>query len=135
MDRSLQSLTKTVLNYTRVFELRYGVSFVEASGKDIVDDMIPSRYLLMQSRLSYIPYGGLGSLMTKDVDVMPLLDSLCEGREDGTELVISHLDSEVLQATQGSRVALVIEAANFQATNLKRRPPSTPPASTDSTSS
>lgn len=39
------------------------------------------------------------SLMTKNADVVPLLELLINGQEDGKELEILHLDSEVLHAT------------------------------------
>lgn len=51
---SFQSVMQVVLNYTEVFELLYGVSFPEARIKDIVDDMMGSRYLPKQLCSSYI---------------------------------------------------------------------------------
>lgn len=56
MDRSFLSLRKAIQNQAGALKLQYMVSFHEAGMKNIIDDMVPSRYLPKQSCLSYVRY-------------------------------------------------------------------------------
>lgn len=47
-------------------------------------------------------------LIKKNLDVLPLLESVNEGREEVKELGISHPDSEVLHGARGSSVVVLI---------------------------
>lgn len=49
--------------------------------------------------------------MTKNTDVLPLLEWLNKSWEDRKELGIWHRDSEMLRAIGGSFVVLLVEAA------------------------
>lgn len=81
-DRLLLSVTKTVLSYPGKSELNYSVVSAEARIKDIVDDVMSSRYLPGQSRSSCVRYVRFGPLMTKSGNVSPLLESLNECLKD-----------------------------------------------------
>lgn len=54
MGRSFLSVIKVVRNIVEALELLYGVLVVQALTEDIVNDMMPSRYLPEQSRLSHV---------------------------------------------------------------------------------
>lgn len=69
IDHSFPSVIKVLLNYAEAFRLQYGLPFAEACINDIVDYMMPSRYLSKQSRSSYIRCIRLGPLMTKNGNV------------------------------------------------------------------
>lgn len=102
---------------TWAFELKHGVSFVEDNINYIVDLMMPSRYLPEKLRSSYVLYVWFGRIMKKNSDVLFLVKSLNESREDGEELRISHSDREVLHATRIGVVLLLVEGSNFYVNN------------------
>lgn len=102
---------KAVLNNEGTFELQYGVSLAENRIKDIADDMTPSRYLPKHSRSSNVRYVRFSRLMKRNTVVLSLLESLNEGRKEDKELGISHLDRNLLHASRGRIVFLLIEAA------------------------
>lgn len=83
---------KAVLNYRRVFKLQYGVSFSEPSVRDIAGDMMLSRYRSKQFLSSFIRYMSFGLLMTKNAEVLPLLESLKKSSMIENEMRISHPD-------------------------------------------
>lgn len=58
-----------------------------------------------------------GRLKLINDDVSLLLESRNKGREDGKKLVLSHLGSQVLHATQGGFVTMLVEAADFYVEN------------------
>lgn len=80
-DRSFWSLVERVQNYTTAVELQSGVSFVEARIRDIVDNMISSRYIPEQSR----PVCDIWSSDEKKLGWSQLLESPNKGREIGRE--------------------------------------------------
>lgn len=104
---------KVFLNYAGVFHLQYSISNAEAHIKGIVNDMIRSQYLPVQSRLSYVRYVRFGLLMTKNADVFPPLEAPNENREDGKKLGILYLNKEGLHVTRCWFVVLLIEAGGF----------------------
>lgn len=55
--------------------------------------------------------------MKMNSDVLPVLESLNEGREKGEDLGIQQLDSDVSHGTRGSLVVLLREAADFYINN------------------
>lgn len=67
--------------------------------KNIVNDTIPSKYLPKHSRSTSVESGRFGHLMTKNSNVLPLLEYLNEGRKDGKELRMSLLVSKRFHAT------------------------------------
>lgn len=78
IDCSCMSVMKMVLNCTGTFKRQYGVSFDRDRIRDIVDDMMPSRYLPMQSRSSHVRYMRFCRLIENHPNVMSLLESLNE---------------------------------------------------------
>lgn len=52
--------------------------------------------------------------------MLPQLESPRKGRENGKELGISHLHSEMLPGSQRSFVVLFIEVVHFYNSNLKK---------------
>lgn len=117
MDRWFLSVLRVVLTYPGAFGLPDVVSVAETPTKDIVDDMIPSRYLPKHSRSMSFWYVRLDRQVTKNADELSLLQSLNEGQEDGKELKILHLDGKGRHATRDSFVVLPIEAVDFYINN------------------
>lgn len=117
INRSLLLVMMAVLNYGEMSKVQYGISFIEACIKNIFNDMMPSQYLPKQLRSSYVRYGRFGLLMKKNGDLFPLLESRNNCWKDGKEQVISHLDSEVLHASRGDFVVLLIESTDFYINN------------------
>lgn len=60
--------------------------------------IMPLWYRPKQLSPSYTRNMRLGRLLTKNPDVLPLLEALNMDREGGQELEISHLDREALYA-------------------------------------
>lgn len=56
MDRSSVDIRKDIISYVCAFQLQYGVKFMQARIKRIVDDMMPSNQLPTHSRLSSLQY-------------------------------------------------------------------------------
>lgn len=102
--------------------MRRDLSFAETCIKDILDNIMPSRYLSKQSRFSYVRYMKLGQPNTNNTDILRLLESLNGGREDSKELRISHLMKEGLHATSGCFVFLQREAADANISNYMESP-------------
>lgn len=75
--------------------------------------MMQSLYLLKQSSPFYVRCVRLGSLMRKISDVMLLLYSLYEVREDGRVLRKTHRNSAALQSIRIGSFLLRIEAADL----------------------
>lgn len=72
-----------------------------------------SRYPPEESRSSYVQYVRFGRLMKIVPDVLPLFESVKEGGEDGKELRILHLDSEMLHGSRESFVIALNDAPYF----------------------
>lgn len=119
-DRSFSSIMKAVLNYMGALALKYGISLAEPRIKDIAHDMIPSRYLLRQSRSSHVGYVRSACLMKKNYNALPLLEFLNESREDGKEIGISHLNSVKIHATRVSFFDLLVKRTEFYIDNQAR---------------
>lgn len=64
-----------------------------------------------QSHSSYIRYVRIGCLMTKNTEVLSLLESLNDSRGNGEYAEISHLDSKLLYTSRAAFVVLLLEAA------------------------
>lgn len=117
MNRSFQSVMKVVRNYAEAFILDYDVSFTETRINNIFQDIIPLLYLPIQSRSSYIRYVRVRSLMAKNADATPLLESRNEGRDSENELEISHLERKMFYATRAGIVVLNIETTDVYIAN------------------
>lgn len=105
------------MNYPRAFQLQYCVSLAEAGISIIVGDVMPLRYLPKQSRLPHSLHVRFVHLITKNFDASPTLESLNESQDNGKEVLISHLDGEVLHANEASFVVLMIKAFETQIIN------------------
>lgn len=99
MGRSFLTVMKVVLNYLRAFYMKYGVSFAETCSKDIFNDMTSTRYQPKQWHSLFVWDVKFSHLMTKNADLLQLLESLNEGQEEGKELKKSHSDSKLVHAT------------------------------------
>lgn len=102
-----------VLNYSGAFRPQSGVSLAEARIKDIVDNVTLSRYLLKQSRSSYVLYLRFGLLMKRNSDVSTLLKSLNEGLGKWIVLAKLYPNSKLLFDKRGGFVFLLTQAADF----------------------
>lgn len=75
VGRSFLSEMRTVLKYTRVFELQHVLSFAETPIDDIVDGKMQLQYLLKYLRCFYVPYVRFRCLMAKNSNELSLLAS------------------------------------------------------------
>lgn len=73
---------------------------------------MPPRFLSKQSCSSSMRYVWFGRLLTKNGEVLPLLELLNDTCDHGKELRILPFDGEMFKATPASFVALLIEAFN-----------------------
>lgn len=80
MDSSFLSMMKAIPNFTGALEPQCSFSFSEARVRNIAENTVLSRYLLKQLRSSYDRYVMVGRLVKRNSDMMPLLESLNEGR-------------------------------------------------------
>lgn len=129
MGCSFLSVMKVVLDYFGQFWLQYGVSFGKDLINNIIDNTMPSRYLLKQSRLSYIPYMRLRRLMTEHPMVwspddgtsegLSLLESLNEKWVNGKEQKMTQSDSQMLSSSRAGFISLFIEEDDFYMNNHK----------------
>lgn len=79
MYGSLLSVMEAVLNYGGTLALWFGASPAEDCIKNIVDDILPSRYLPRQLHFFYVRNARFGRLAEKHSDVFSLLEPLNEG--------------------------------------------------------
>lgn len=85
--------------------------FTTARINYIANDMMLSRYLLNQSRSSFIRYVRFGAESMKTADLLPLLESMIKDRYNRKKLMVSHLNSEEIHATRASLAVLLVKAA------------------------
>lgn len=113
VDRSFLSRMNAVLNYVWAPELHYRVSFDKARIKNVIDNIMISRYLRRHFPSSYVWYGKFDQRITRNATVWPFLESLNEGREDSKELRISGMNGEMLRSTNSGLVVLRIAVTDF----------------------
>lgn len=113
MDRFFLSMMKVIPDHARAIELQYRVSFFEATGRGIVDIMMPLRYVPKQWRSSFIRSVRFVSPAEEEFRRASSVESLGQGLAHRIELGISRLDSDTLHATRIRFVVVVIKAADF----------------------
>lgn len=64
---------KSALGYTRVFEEDHSVRLVYMRTMDIVEDMLSSNFLSVNSRTTYLRYSRDSEMIVKYRSVLPLL--------------------------------------------------------------
>lgn len=117
IDRSFLSLIIASPNQAGVPELQYGVWFAETRMKNIVDDMISSQYLSDHSRSTNVLYMSYVRGISTNKETLRLLESPNEGEDNEKQPEISHLNRDILQASQASFDVLTIQKAEFQMNN------------------
>lgn len=108
MYRLFLFLMEAVLNDAAAIMLQYRVAFAKARIVDTVDDVVLSRYLPRQWRFTYLLSVRHARLKTASAVMLPLLEALNDGFENGNEPGISYPDNEFLHATGNSFVVLRI---------------------------
>lgn len=76
MDNSFVGLMRVIVSFVAVFELQYGVKFMQACTRDILNDMIPLSYLHTHSRASYFAISEAGTAFSRSNEFLPPLERL-----------------------------------------------------------
>lgn len=89
---SFTNAIQSVLNYARSFEEYYAASFVDARVLDIIDNMMPSNFLDVNSEAIYVRYICVAKMMIENKRVLLLLVSHDRDAPRVKTLRIIHLD-------------------------------------------
>lgn len=71
MDKSFVYIMNGNISFTGAIQLQYGIKFMKARVKNILNDIVPSYYLLARSKSSYMRYVMLARILSKNGEVLP----------------------------------------------------------------
>lgn len=76
MDNSVLDIMRGIINFGGAFRPQYGVSFIQSSFKDVVDDRMRSSYLPTRSQFNYLWCVCLDRFLSRNDVVQSTLERL-----------------------------------------------------------